>query len=432
VGARVSTGGSWTQSGAEILERLAWHAVLGNQAGEVAALAARDRTAVARCLASFMPTIHGYQRELLAGLAVMLDLAASPTRRQVADGARRGERLVLARLSAGTVAPELFAALTDPFEAFRLEAALALIRSGERRGSKRRSRLRRSRPKCTRAPGRRDTLASAGAGCERLNAGVSAAHYPLVAVVLPHSMPSGEGLITLVHPFLDRRRIARSLRARRRRRLSGSNFANDCGDCSSFVGPQASLGCRRFGRDRRLSAVDGRSGDYGAVHHICPPMHSSCLILKYWFSRSVSPMLAARRFRCLLPVWLAGRGRMPVETRYGLSINQFAVSAPPRTPDALLRRFVERSRVAVALPRWHRPQLLNPPLWRSRDASTPPNTAGRGPGAGDRGSGLCAGDRGTGPSNDLHRVGGALCTCGGLMRADSFELLALDLDSVSA
>jgi hypothetical protein len=84
-----------------------------------------------------MPTIHGYQRELLAGLAVMLDLAASPTRRQVADGARRGERLVLARLSAGTVAPELFAALTDPFEAFRLEAALALIRSGERRGSKR-------------------------------------------------------------------------------------------------------------------------------------------------------------------------------------------------------------------------------------------------------------------------------------------------------
>jgi HEAT repeat protein len=118
----------------EIIDRLARHAALGDQATELRALAERDRTAVARCLAGFMPAIRGYQRERLASLATTLALTAGAPGGRRSRTAAQVDLLNLARLSAGTADPVLFAALVHHREAIRLEAALALIRSGERSG----------------------------------------------------------------------------------------------------------------------------------------------------------------------------------------------------------------------------------------------------------------------------------------------------------
>ena len=117
----------------EILEKLALHTALGNQAGDLAKLASRDPRGVERALSAFMPAIRGYQSDRLANLGVILGFGVRRSRYRPSDGVpRRARKLIrYAEIGGGTHHPMLHAALADANETVRVAAALALVRTGE-------------------------------------------------------------------------------------------------------------------------------------------------------------------------------------------------------------------------------------------------------------------------------------------------------------
>jgi hypothetical protein len=117
----------------EILEKVAMHTALGNQAGNLAKIASRDPRGVERVLAAFIPAIRGYQGDRLANLGVVLGFGVRRSRYRPSDGdPRRARKLIrYAEIGGGTHHPMLHVALADADETVRAAAAVALVRTAE-------------------------------------------------------------------------------------------------------------------------------------------------------------------------------------------------------------------------------------------------------------------------------------------------------------
>jgi hypothetical protein len=122
----------------EILETLAMHAALGNQAAAVTRLAAIDRPSTARALKAMIPSIRGYQSERLVKLEASLGFDARGAHhdrmQQVQTGSSARGRFSARRSDSHHAmyrAPTDYVALASTEEAERVAAASSLIRTGE-------------------------------------------------------------------------------------------------------------------------------------------------------------------------------------------------------------------------------------------------------------------------------------------------------------
>jgi HEAT repeats len=122
----------------EILEKLAMHAALGNQAAAVTRLAGIDRASTARALTAMIPSIRGYQSERLIKLEASLGFEARGShhrRRQPGETGSPGRSAFSSRRRdahhAMYRAPTDYVALASTEEAERVAAASSLIRTGE-------------------------------------------------------------------------------------------------------------------------------------------------------------------------------------------------------------------------------------------------------------------------------------------------------------